>query len=82
VSPSDIREQQAREHHKAAQDAEKVAAQHRLQRDRLVHQLRSENPSYYTHIRLSKIVRCSEELIAAILRKPIPTRRSKRPKTA
>lgn len=67
----DIRLQQAREHHRAA-DADGVsAARHREQRDRLVRQLREENPCMWTYPALAAGIGCSPELIAYILkRKP------------
>lgn len=65
---ADIRAQQAREHHREAQKLLNAAARRRAQRDSLIRKLRSEDPAFYTHVRLAKIVGCSPELIAHVLR--------------
>jgi methylmalonyl-CoA mutase cobalamin-binding subunit len=41
---SDIRAQQAREHHRDSIAASDLAARHRDQRDRLIRQLRADDP--------------------------------------
>ena len=64
----DIRAQQAREHHKLAADDKASATRHREQRDRLVRQLRTDDPSRWTYPALAAAVGCSPELIAHIIR--------------
>lgn len=64
---SDIRAQQAREHHRKALAALEQAARHREQRDRLVRQLREADPHRWTYAALADLVGCSPELIAAII---------------
>ncbi|QYN38508.1 hypothetical protein K1T35_15555 [Pseudonocardia sp. DSM 110487] len=65
---SDPRAVQAREAHRLAGDAERLAAQHRAQRDRLVRQLRAEDPARWSYTALAGAVGCSPELIAAIVK--------------
>ena len=64
---SDIRAQQAREHHRASAAAAALAEQHREQRNRLVRQLRESDPKRWTYPALARAVGCSPELIAAII---------------
>lgn len=64
---SDIRAQQAREHHRAAAAATEQADQHRYQRNRLVRELRDTDPDKWTYAALAKAVGCSPELVAAIV---------------
>jgi AraC-like DNA-binding protein len=70
----DIRAQQAREHHKLAAEDEAAAARHREQRDRLVRQLRADDPRRWTYPALAGAVGCSPELIAHIIRTTMPAR--------
>jgi len=65
---SDARAQQAREHHRAQTADEDSARRHREQRDRLVKQLRADDPDRWTYPALAKAVGCSPELIAAIIK--------------
>ena len=65
---SDARAVQAREAHRLAGDAERLAAQHRAQRDRLVRQLRADDPARWSYTALAAAVGCSPELIAAIVK--------------
>lgn len=65
---SDARAQQAREHHRALADTLSGAEQHREQRNRLIRQLRTEDPAQWTYPALAKAVGCSPELIAAIIK--------------
>lgn len=65
---SDARVQQAREHHREALKALEGAAQHREVRDRLVRQLRRDDPATWTYSALAKAVGCSPELIAVIVK--------------
>ena len=64
----DIRAQQAREHHREAAADEARAASHREQRDRLVRQLRADDPRQWTYPVLAAAVGCSPELIAYIVK--------------
>jgi hypothetical protein len=64
----DIRAQQAREHHSESAGLSEQAARHREQRDRLVRQLRVDDPQFWTYPRLAETVGCSPELIAHIIR--------------
>lgn len=64
----DIRAQQAREHHKLAAEDERSAARHREQRDRLIRQLRADDPQRWTYPALAAAVGCSPELVAYIIR--------------
>lgn len=65
---SDIRAQQAREHHREAAGLTEQAARHREQRDRLVRLLRADDPERWTYPALAAAVGCSPELIAHIIR--------------
>lgn len=64
----DIRAQQAREHHRESVAAGELAARHRDQRDRLVRQLRADDPKTWTYPALAAAVGCSPELVAHIIR--------------
>jgi len=64
---SDIRAQQAREHHRASAAATDEAKQHQEQRNQLVRVLRDEDPQRWTYTALAGAVGCSPELIAAIV---------------
>ena len=70
----DPRVQQAHEHHQQSKDTLGLAAQHREQRDRLIRQLRAEDPHHWTYPVLAAAVGCSAELVAAIV-KPRDRRR-------
>ena len=63
----DIRVQQAREHHRLAAESERLAGDHRKQRDRLVRQLRADDPGQWTYPALAAAVGCSPQLIAYII---------------
>lgn len=65
---SDGRAAQARSLHRASLEQEAAAGELRAQRDRLIRQLRAEDPVYWTYPRLGKAVGCSPELIAHIVR--------------
>lgn len=64
---SDIRAQQAREHHNASAASAAEAKRHQDQRNRLVRALRNEDPQRWTYKALAGAVGCSPELIAAIV---------------
>lgn len=63
----DARVQQAREHHRLAADASRIAEQHRTQRDQLVRVLWQTERDSWTYAKLAKAVGCSPELIAKII---------------
>jgi hypothetical protein len=65
---SDIRAQQAREHHRRSIEREDEAARERQQRDRLVRALRADDPKQWTYPALAAAVGCSPELIAYIVK--------------
>lgn len=69
--PSDVRAQQAREHHRASAADLKSAKQHQVQRNQLVRALRTEDPERWTYTALAKAVGCSPELIAAIVKERV-----------
>ena len=68
VTEDDFRPYQARVAHRQAGDSDLIARQHRDDRDRLVRELRAEDPKAWTMSRLAEEVGCSKELIAYILR--------------
>ncbi len=61
----DSRAQQAREHHRASSEGERLAKQHRGQRDELVRALYATGE--WTYPKLAAAVGCSPELIAKII---------------
>lgn len=65
---SDIRAQQAREHHRASAELAAQADRHRQQRNRLIRQLRKSDPARWTYPAIAKAVGCSPELVAAIIK--------------
>ena len=67
---SDPRAARAREEHRLTGVADRLAAQHRAQRDRLIRQLRAEDPRRWTYAALAAAVKCSPELAAAIVKAP------------
>lgn len=64
---SDLRATAARSAHSDAERADRAAAQHRAKRDRLVRQLRAEDPQSWSLGALAKAVGCSRALIVRIL---------------
>lgn len=67
----DIRAARAREEHRLAAESAQLAGLHRAQRDRLVRQLRAEDPGRWSYLALAKAVGCSPELIAHIVKSDI-----------
>jgi len=65
---SDIRAQQAREHHRASAAATAESRQHQEQRNQLVRALRESDPQRWSYKALASAVGCSPELIAAIVK--------------
>lgn len=62
----DVRAALARDYHRAAARQVELARRDRRQRDRLVREMREEDPVTWTYEALSKAVGCSPELIAFI----------------
>lgn len=69
---SDIRAQQAREHHRHSKESERQAEQHRTARNALVRALRADDPERWTYRALAAAVDCTPELIAAIVKGRVP----------
>lgn len=67
---SDLRAAAARQAHLDAEGASRAAAQSRAKRDRLVRQLRAEDPQRWSLGALAKTVGCSRALIQRILDAP------------
>jgi hypothetical protein len=65
---ADTLPEQARDHHRAQQVSESTGRFHRDQRNRVVRQLRGEDPERWTYPALAAAVGCSPELIAAIVK--------------
>ncbi|GEA86888.1 hypothetical protein [Cellulomonas cellasea] len=66
---SDARASRARELHRKAAEADEVAARHRAERDRLILQLRAEDPERWTYTTIAAVLGCSRELVALIARR-------------
>ena len=64
----DEKARQAREHHLAAAASEREADQHRESRNRLIRELRAEDPSTWTYPAIARVVGCTPELVAAIVK--------------
>jgi hypothetical protein len=64
----DIIAQQAQDHHRAQEVSESTGRFHRDQRNRLIKQLRAEDPERWTYPALAAAIGCSPELIAAIVK--------------
>ena len=64
---SDLRATAARAAHLEAEKADRAAARHRAKRDRLVRQLRAEDPQTWSLGALANAVGCSRALIQRIL---------------
>jgi len=52
-----------------AAEADRVAEQYRAERDRLIHQLRDEDPQRWSYGALAAALGCSRELIAMIVKR-------------
>ena len=63
----DIKVQQAREHHARSLEKEAEAGREREQRDRLIRQIREDDPGYWSYGALARAIGCSRELIAYII---------------
>ncbi|WP_258725525.1 hypothetical protein [Cellulomonas sp. NS3] len=66
---SDPRASRARELHCKAAEADEVAARYRAERDRLILQLRAEDPERWTYTAIAAALGCSRELVALIARR-------------
>ena len=64
----DVRAAQAREENRLAAEAGRLAGLHRERRDRLVRQLRAEDPGRWSYPALARAVGVSPELIAYIVK--------------
>ncbi len=66
---SDPRAARARELHRRAAEADEVAARYRLERDRLIHALRAEDPARWSYAQIAAALGCSRELVALVSRR-------------
>lgn len=66
---SDSRAARARELHAKAAEADQAAARYRAERDRLIHQLRDEDPSRWSYGALAEVLGCSRELVALVVKR-------------
>jgi hypothetical protein len=66
---SDARAARARELHRKAAEADELAARYRLERDRLVHRLRAEDPARWSYTAIATAIGCSRELVALVSRR-------------
>ena len=66
---SDVRAARARELHRLAAEADALAASRRSERDRLILQLRAEDPQRWSYTALADALGCSRELVALVLRR-------------
>ncbi len=66
----DARAALARQAHRYALQQDRDAAVQREARDRLVRQLREEDPVLWTYVSLARAVGCSPELIRDIVKRP------------
>lgn len=64
----DLRPYQASQYHVSAAASDANARQFRNERDRIIRELRAEDPKKWTMSRLAEAVDCSKELIAYILK--------------
>jgi hypothetical protein len=65
---ADVRATRARELHQLAGTAVSRAAEHRAERNRLIRQLRADDPGRWTYAAIASEVRCSAELVALIIK--------------
>jgi AraC-like DNA-binding protein len=68
VTENDLRVARARDSHQAAAEKDAQARAYRDTRDRLIRELRAEDPSYWTLGALAREIGCSKELIAHIVK--------------
>jgi len=59
---------QARREHRAAAESDAAAARHRENRDTLIRQLRRDDPDTWSYSALARLLGCSSELIAKIVK--------------
>jgi hypothetical protein len=55
--------------HRLAAEADALAASRREERDRLILQLRAEDPQRWSYTALAQALGCSRELVALVLRR-------------
>ena len=65
---SDPRAARARELHRQAAEVDAQAARLREERNRLIHQLRAEDPARWSYGAIAAALGCSRELVALVLR--------------
>lgn len=66
---SDVRAVRARELHEQAAEAERRASELRAERDRIIKRLRAENEKRWSYGALAKVIGCSRELIAQVVKR-------------
>lgn len=66
---SDAWATRARELHRKAAEADELAARYRAERDRLIHQLRAEDPTRWSYSAIAAALGCSRELVALVSRR-------------
>ncbi|QIK73862.1 hypothetical protein G7070_07105 [Propioniciclava coleopterorum] len=66
---SDARAARARELHRLAAETEALASRQRAERDRLIRQLRAEDPQHWSYGALASALGCSRELIALVVKR-------------
>ena len=64
----DVRAALARDYHRSAARQGELADRDRQQRDRLIRELRREDPKTWTYEALAKAVGCSPELVAHVVK--------------
>lgn len=69
---SDPRAARAKELHAKAAEADRAAERYRAERDRMIYQLRDEDPNRWSYGALAAALGCSRELIALIVRRRVP----------
>lgn len=65
--PSDPRAQQARDLNRRLTDSEALADDLRAQRNRIIRELRAEDPGRWTYAALAREIGCTRETIAAVI---------------
>ena len=66
---SDARLARARELHRKAAEAEALAARQRAERERIMRQVRADDPKRWSYGALAKALGCSRELVALVIKR-------------
>lgn len=66
---------QAREAHRLAGEADRLARQHRGVRDRAIRALRADDPQRWTYAAIAQATGVTAELVAAIIQQRSPRRK-------